>query len=114
MTGALAVRFIFPRTASFQSNRTAGLSRPWGRHRRLKAAMPVSDVLLECAKECARLSRECSDERIAAALFAISARLLSTATYDAELVMDNAEAMPSPGLRSPESELPDQDFHAGA
>jgi hypothetical protein len=54
--------------------------------------MHVSDVLLECAKECARLSRECGDERIADALLAVSARLLATATYDAELVMDDAGA----------------------
>jgi hypothetical protein len=76
--------------------------------------MHVSDVLLECAKECARLSRECGDERIADALFAVSARLLSTATYDAELVMDDAGATPQTGARSQESESIDQDSHVGA
>jgi hypothetical protein len=80
--------------------------------------MQVSDVLLECAKECARLSRECGDARITDALFAVSARLLSTATYDAELVMDDAGASPQPapqaGARSQESESIDQDSHVGA
>jgi hypothetical protein len=80
--------------------------------------MHVSDVLLECAKECARLSRECRDEQIAAALFEISARLLATATYDAELVMDEAEAAPQRaaqnGPQSQGSNLPDPKFLAGA
>ena len=79
--------------------------------------MHVSDVLLECAKECARLSRECRDEQIAAALFEISTRLLATATYDAELVMDGAQVTPA-GVsqndpQSQESNLPDPKFLAG-
>jgi hypothetical protein len=47
--------------------------------------MHVSDVLLECSKECARLSREFHDEKVATALFEVSARLLAAATHDAEL-----------------------------
>jgi hypothetical protein len=54
--------------------------------------MPISDILLECSKECARLSRECRDEKIAKTLFEISARLHSAATHDAELVVDDAKA----------------------
>lgn len=54
--------------------------------------MPVSDILLECSRECARLSRECGDEKVAAALFEISARLLSAATHDAELIVEDAHA----------------------
>ena len=54
--------------------------------------MHVSDILLECSKECARLSRECRDERVAIKLFEISARLLSVVAHDAELVIDDANA----------------------
>lgn len=50
--------------------------------------MSVSAILLECSVECARLARQCRDERIAAALFAVSARLHSAATHDAELLVD--------------------------
>ncbi len=53
--------------------------------------MTVSKVVLDCSVECARLARQCSDEKIAAALFAMSARLLSAANRDAELLMDEAE-----------------------
>ena len=80
--------------------------------------MHVSDVLLECAKECAQLSRECRDEQIAAALFEVSARLLSTATYDAELAMDEAVATSQRVLRgrrqSRESKSIDRKLVAGA
>jgi hypothetical protein len=76
--------------------------------------MHVSDVLLECAKECARLSRECGDEQIAAALFEISTRLLATATYDAELVMEDAQATSLAGWQSRGSKSVDQDDLAGA
>jgi hypothetical protein len=114
MTGTPAVRFIFPSTASFQGQPNRGLQQARDHHRRPEAAMNVSDVLLECAKECARLSRECGDERIADALFAMSARLLSTATYDAELVMDAAGATPQAGPQSRESDLIDRDFNVGA
>lgn len=54
--------------------------------------MHVSDILLECSRECARLSRECHDRKIAVTLFEISARLLSAATHDAELVAGDAQA----------------------
>ena len=47
--------------------------------------MHISDVAMECAHECARLSRECRDKDIGFALFQISARLFSAATHDAEL-----------------------------
>jgi len=60
--------------------------------------MPVSDILLECSRECARLSRDCQDEKVARALFEISARLLSAATHDAELVLDDAQATPQSDL----------------
>jgi hypothetical protein len=53
--------------------------------------MTVSKVVLECSVECARLARLCSDEKTAVALFAMSARLLSAANHDAELLMDEAE-----------------------
>lgn len=60
--------------------------------------MHVSDILLECSKECARLSRECRDEKAAATLFEISARLLSAATHDAELIIEDAQAAPQSDL----------------
>jgi hypothetical protein len=60
--------------------------------------MHVSDVLLECSKECARLSRECRNKQVADALFEISARLLSAATHDAELAVDDAQATSQPDL----------------
>jgi hypothetical protein len=53
--------------------------------------MSVSKVVLDCSVECARLARQCSDEKTAAALFAMSARLLSAANRDAELMMDEVE-----------------------
>jgi hypothetical protein len=60
--------------------------------------MSVSKIVLDCSVECARLARQCSDEKTAAALFAMSARLLSAATRDAELIVDDAE--PDAGLPS--------------
>jgi hypothetical protein len=53
--------------------------------------MSVSKIVLECSVECARLARLCTDEKTAVALFAMSARLLSAANHDAELLMDEAE-----------------------
>ena len=53
--------------------------------------MPVSDILLESARECARLSRDCRDEQVALALFEMSARFLAAATRDAELVLEDAQ-----------------------
>jgi hypothetical protein len=53
--------------------------------------MSVSKIVLDCSVECARLARRCSDEKTAVALFAMSARLLSAANRDAELMMDDAE-----------------------
>jgi hypothetical protein len=53
--------------------------------------MSVSKTVLDCSVECARLARQCSDEKTAVALFAMSARLLSAANRDAELMMDEAE-----------------------
>ena len=53
--------------------------------------MHISDVVLECAHQCARLSRECRDKEIGFALFEISARLFSAATRDAELLVDDAQ-----------------------
>jgi hypothetical protein len=61
--------------------------------------MHVSDVLLECARECARLSRECPDKQMSSTLFEISARLFSAATQDSELVVDDPEAASRPALR---------------
>jgi hypothetical protein len=62
----------------------------------LEIAMHVSDILLECARECARLSRECRDEKAAASLFALSRRLLAAVTREAELIIeDNCAARPS-------------------
>jgi len=65
---------------------------------RLEIAMPVSDILLECSKECARLSRECHDEKIAVTLFELSARLRAAASDDAELIIEDTRAAPQPGL----------------
>jgi FixJ family two-component response regulator len=80
--------------------------------------MHVSDVFLECSKECARLSRECGDEQISAALFEISARLFSAATRDADLVTDDAQAASQPashaGLQSQGSDMIGQGIFAGA
>ena len=53
--------------------------------------MHISDVAFECAQQCARLSRECTDRDIAVALFKISERLLAAATRDTELVDDEAD-----------------------
>jgi hypothetical protein len=53
--------------------------------------MSVSKVVLDCSVECARLARQCSDEKTAVALFAMSAHLLSAANRDAELMLDEAE-----------------------
>ena len=58
--------------------------------------MHVSDVLVECAQECARLSRECRDKQIGLALFEVSARLYSAAVHDAELIVDDTEAASRP------------------
>jgi hypothetical protein len=60
--------------------------------------MPVSDILLECSRECARLSRDCDDEKIAHTLFEMSARLLAAATREAELIVEDAHAMPASDL----------------
>lgn len=60
--------------------------------------MPVSDILLECSRECARLSRDCSDEKIALTLFQMSARLLAAAARDAELIVEDAHATPPSDL----------------
>jgi hypothetical protein len=60
--------------------------------------MHVSDILLECSKQCARLSRDCRDEKLALTLFEISARLLAAATHDAELVIEDAHAAPQSNL----------------
>jgi len=60
--------------------------------------MHVSDILLECSRECARLSRECREEKLAATLLEISARLLSAATHDAELIIEDARATPQSDL----------------
>ena len=53
--------------------------------------MSVSKIVLDCSVELARLARQCSDEKTAVALFAMSARLLSAANSDAELLMDETE-----------------------
>jgi hypothetical protein len=60
--------------------------------------MHFSDVIIECSEECARLSQECPDEKIAAAFIQISARLRRAATDDAELVMDDTPAAPRSAL----------------
>jgi hypothetical protein len=62
--------------------------------------MNVSDAFLECSGECARLSRQCRDEKIAAALLEVSARLFHFATRAAELVLDQPEATPQPALHA--------------
>jgi hypothetical protein len=62
--------------------------------------MHVSDVLVECAQECARLSRECRDKKIGLALFEVSARLYSAAVHDAELIVDDTRAVSRPAPRA--------------
>jgi hypothetical protein len=62
--------------------------------------MHVSDVLVECAQECARLSRECRDKKIGLALFEVSARLYSAAVHDAELIVDDTKAASRPASRA--------------
>jgi hypothetical protein len=62
--------------------------------------MHVSDVLVECAQECARLSRECRDKKIGLALFEVSARLYSAAVHDAELIVDDTQAALRPAPRA--------------
>ena len=53
--------------------------------------MHISDVALECAQECARLSRECGDRKIGIALYKISVRLASAVTQDSELQWNDAQ-----------------------
>jgi hypothetical protein len=60
--------------------------------------MHVSDILLECARECARLSSQSRDKRVGLALFEVSARLFSAALGDAELATDDSLAAPRPAL----------------
>jgi hypothetical protein len=60
--------------------------------------MHISDVVVECAHQCARLSRECRDKEIGFALFEISARLFSAAAHDAELVLDGTQDASPPAL----------------
>jgi hypothetical protein len=62
--------------------------------------MHVSDVLVECAQECARLSRECRDKKIGLALFEVSARLYSAAVDDAELIVDDTQFTSRPAPRA--------------
>jgi FixJ family two-component response regulator len=62
--------------------------------------MHASDVFLECSREIARLSHECGDEQISAALFEISARLLSAATRNAGLVTEDGQAASQRALRT--------------
>jgi len=47
--------------------------------------MHISDVAIECAQQCARLARECSDKDLGIALYKISLRLLAAATHDTQL-----------------------------
>ena len=54
--------------------------------------MHMSDVILDCAQQCARLSRECGDRETGIALYKISVRLMSVLTEDAELQWSDAEA----------------------
>ena len=68
--------------------------------------MHISDVVLECAHQCAHLSRECSDKKIGFALFEISARLFSAATRDAELLVGDAHVTSKRALHAdPQSHL---------
>lgn len=62
--------------------------------------MHISDVVLECARECARLSRECRDKEVGFTLFEISARLFAAATHDAELLVDDTQATSKPALHA--------------
>jgi hypothetical protein len=91
-------------SSSFEFITLHALGKACGIHQELP--MPVSDILLQCSVECARLARQCRDEKTAVALFEVSARLLAAATYDAELVTDDpqpaSESVPHAGapLRS--------------
>jgi hypothetical protein len=53
--------------------------------------MHMSDVILDCAQQCARLSRECGDRETGIALHKISVRLMSVLTQDAELQWSDAQ-----------------------
>jgi hypothetical protein len=103
----LSDRFIFSmsrRSSSCEFITLHALGKACGIHQELP--MPVSDILLQCSVECARLARQCRDEKTAVALFEVSARLLAAATRDAELITDEpqhaAEGAPHAGapLRS--------------
>ena len=69
--------------------------------------MHISDVAVECAHECAHLSRECRDREIGFALFQISARLFSAATRDAELLVDDAQVTSRSALLAGPQSHPD-------
>jgi hypothetical protein len=90
--------FLMGRQSSFFVIALHALGKACGTRQELP--MSVSAILLECSVECARLARQCRDDRTAAALFAVSERLHSAATRDAELLAD-AEPASDTGLPSP-------------
>jgi hypothetical protein len=59
-------------------------------------AMHMSDVILDCAQQCARLSRECGDRETGIALYKISVRLMSVLEKDAELQWSEAQEASQP------------------
>jgi hypothetical protein len=78
----------------FQIKRFVCLKQACGLDPLSELTVHVSDVLLECSRECARLSRESREEAISAALFKISARLFCAAIREAELVSDDVQTAP--------------------
>lgn len=51
--------------------------------------MHISDVAIECARECTQLSKTTGDQSIAKRLAQIAQKLLEAARRDAELVVES-------------------------
>ena len=70
--------------------------------------MHMSDVILDCAQQCARLSRECGDRETGIALYKISVRLMSVLTQDAELQWSDAAPQAQAQSHASDVEMPDK------
>jgi hypothetical protein len=58
--------------------------------------MHISDVVLDCSRNCLRLAAKCTDDHAAAELQLLALRLLLAAVHDAELTVDGLPALPIP------------------
>ena len=56
----------------------------------------ISDVVLDCSRECLRIAAECGDDHAAAELQLLSLRLLLAAVGDAELTVDELPILSTP------------------